>query len=373
MPSHRSRHSRRSVVTGGLAAGAAAAFAAPAVSTARATAGAAEPERLTMVSAWPKGAPGVGVNAQRFADRLTALSGGRLQVQFYAAGELVPPFEALDAVTQGTADLAHATPYYWVGKAKALHYFTGVPFGMTAVEFASWLAFGGGQALWEEVYAPFGVLPFYAGSSGTQAGGWFNREINQPDDFRGLKFRISGLGGEIMRKLGAIPVLTPPGEIAPALASGAVDGADWVGPWNDIAFGLQKFAKFYYMPGVHEPGPSLEVIMRKERFAALAPDLQAAVRAAAGATALETLADFTFHNIATFAEMESKHGVQLRRFPDAVVEALGAANREVLAELAASDPLTAKVHESYMAFLTKAVAYAPNAEQGVLDMRARVL
>ncbi len=328
--------------------------------------------QLTMVSAWPKNAPGVGVNAERFATRLEALSGGRITVRFFAAGELVPPFEAFDAVAQGTADLAHSTPYYWTGKAPALHYFTGVPFGLTATEFSAWLEFGGGQALWDEVTAPFGIQAFYAGSSGTQAGGWFNKEINTLDDFKGLKFRIAGLGGEVLKRLGVATVLTPPGEIAPALASGAVDGADWVGPWNDIAFGLHRFAKYYYMPGFHEPGPSLEILVNSATYVGLPPELQAAVKEAARATALETLADFTYHNIETFPRL-AEEGVELRRFSDEIVSKLGEVSEEVLSEIAARDELTGRVHASYMDFLGKAVAYAPHAEQGILQMRQKVI
>lgn len=324
---------------------------------------------LTMVTTWPKGAPGVGVNAQRFADRVAQMSGGRLQIRFFAGGELVPPFEALDAVQQGAADLAHSSPYYWVGKSKALHYFTGVPFGMTAIEFCSWLYFGGGQALWEAAYEPFTVLPLYAGSSGTQAGGWFNKEINTVTDLKGLKFRIAGLGGEVMKRLGATPVMTAPAEIAPALASGAVDGADWVGPWNDIAFGLHKFARYYYMPGFHEPGPSLEVIVSRRAYDKLSPELQVILRCAAQATALETLSDFTFHNIETFALLEKKYGVQVRHFGPALVARLRQVSARVLAELAASDPLAGRVHAAYMGFLDKAKTYAPHAEQGFLAMR----
>jgi TRAP-type mannitol/chloroaromatic compound transport system substrate-binding protein len=352
---------RRFLQTAGLSA-AAAPLAAPALAQ-----GAAQ--KLTMVTTWPANAPGVGVNANRFAERLMALAGGRLEIEIFPAGELVPPFEAFDAVSAGTADLAHATPYYWVGKSQALHYFTGVPFGMTAVEFAAWLRFGEGQALWEEVYLPFGVVPFYAGSSGTQAGGWFNKEINSVDDFQGLKFRIAGLGGEVLRRLGAAPVLTPPGEIMPSLAAGTVDGADWIGPWNDIAFGLHRFAKYYYMPGFHEPGPGLEVIFNRAVFDGLEPDLQEAVRSAAWATSIETLADFTFHNVQAFETLMDEHKVQVRRFSDAIVERLGEVSREVLDEVAASDALTGKVHESYMAFLEKARTYAPHGEQGVLNMR----
>lgn len=355
--------SRRRFLQTAATATAAMPLAAPAVAQSSA-------RSLTMVTTWPANAPGVGVNASRFAERLTALSGGRLKIALYPAGELVPPFEALDAVREGTADLAHSTPYYWVGKSQALHYFTGVPFGMTAVEFAAWLRFGDGQALWEEVYAPFGVVPFYAGSSGTQAGGWFNKEINAVEDFQGLKFRIAGLGGEVLRRLGAAPVLTPPGEIMPALAAGTVDGADWIGPWNDIAFGLHRFAKYYYMPGFHEPGPGLEVIFNRAVFEELEPDLQAAVRTAAWATSMETLADFTFHNVQAFEAMLDEHQVEVRRFPDAVVERLGEVSREVLEEVAAADALTARVHESYMDFLDKARAYAPYGEQGVLNMRS---
>ncbi|MEX0921161.1 MAG: TRAP transporter substrate-binding protein [Rhodovibrionaceae bacterium] len=353
---------------GFLGATAAAAGLAAAPSSARAQ----DTIQLTMVSAWPKNAPGVGVNAERFARRLEALSGGRIAVNFFAAGELVPPFEAFDAVAQGTADLAHATPYYWTGKAPALHYFTGVPFGLTATEFAAWLEFGGGQALWDEVTAPFGIRAFYAGSSGTQAGGWFNKEINELDDFKGLKFRIAGLGGEVLKRLGVATVLTPPGEIAPSLASGAVDGADWVGPWNDVAFGLHRFAKYYYMPGFHEPGPSLEILVNEETYAGLPEELQAAVREAARAGALETIADFAYHNIETFPRL-AEEGVEVRRFSDEIVRELGRVSEEVLAEIAESDELTGRVHASYMAFLRKAVAYAPHAEQGILEMRAQVM
>ena len=237
---------RRRMIAGG-AAGAAAGLAAPAR--------AQERFRWTMVMPWPRNTPGVGVAADRFAKRVATMSGGRLEIRLYAAGELVPPFEGLDAVQRGTADIAHGTPYYWVGKAPALHFFTGVPFGLTAPELAAWIAYGDGGTLWREIYEPFGVIPFYAGSSGVQAGGWLKREITTVDDLKGLKFRIAGLGGEVMRRLGAVPELTPPGEIAAALLSGRLDAAEWIGPWNDLAFGLYKVAKFYYLPAFHEPGP----------------------------------------------------------------------------------------------------------------------
>jgi TRAP-type mannitol/chloroaromatic compound transport system substrate-binding protein len=208
-----------------------------------------------MVMPWPKGAPGVGVNAERFVERVRVMSGGRLTIKLYAAGELVPPFESFDAVQSGTADLLHGTPYYWVGKSKAFNYFTTIPFGLSAVELPAWLTYGGGQALWEEAYGDFGLQPFYAGSSCVQAGGWFSREINTWEDLQGLKIRMAGLGGEVMRRAGSTVLLLPPGEILPAMQSGAIDAAEWIGPWNDVAFGLQKVAKYDYVPAFHEPGP----------------------------------------------------------------------------------------------------------------------
>jgi TRAP-type mannitol/chloroaromatic compound transport system substrate-binding protein len=348
------------VAASGAAAGAA--CVAPAIAQDRRT--------LMMITTWPKNTPGVGVNAERFAETVTALTAGRLTVKLHGAGELVPPFESLDAVAGGTADLCHSSPYYWVGKHKAFNYFTGVPFGLTAQEKAAWIAFGGGQQLWEELYDGFGVQPFYAGSSGAQAGGWFRKEINSVDDFKGLKFRIAGLGGEVLRRMGTTTVMIPAGEIGPALMSGAVDGADWIGPWNDLAFGLYRAARYYYMPGLLEPGPSLEIIINKSVYESLADDQKMAIRTAAAATAHETLADFTYHNTQSIEPLLREHNVQLRHFGDDVIRALARHADEALEELGAFDPLTAKIHESFKAFLIQSRNYAPNAEGGFLRARA---
>jgi len=322
-----------------------------------------------MVTSWPKNAPGVGINAQRLADRITALSEGRLTVRLFAAGELVPPFGGFDAVTSGAAELCHATPYYWAGKAKALHYFTGVPFGLTAPEMMGWIYFGGAQALWDEVYAPFGVKGFYVGSSGVQSGGWFRSEIKSAADLKGLKFRIAGLGGEVMKKLGVIVTLTPPGEIFAAMQSGAVDAAEWVGPWNDLAFGLHRIAKFYYQPGFFEPGPALELLVDKKKFDALPPVLQKVIEQASLATAAETLADFTRHNIEALEPLVREHGVQLRLWPADVVKAAGKAWKEVQAEVAAGDALTGKVDASFKTYLAKARRWARWSDYAVLRAR----
>ncbi|MEQ9526835.1 MAG: TRAP transporter substrate-binding protein [Parvibaculaceae bacterium] len=338
----------------------------PALAT---SARAADAIEWRMATAWPKGAPGVGVNAQRLADRIGAMSGGRLTVKLYGAGEIVPPFEVFDAVSQGACEMGHGTPYYWQGKNPVFHYFTGVPFGLMAPEMAGWLQFGGGQALWEEAYRPFGVLPFYAGSSGVQAGGWFNREINALDDIKGLRIRIAGLGGEVMRRLGASVVLTPPGEIFTSMKNGTIDAAEWVGPWNDIAFGLDKVARYYYLPAFHEAGPALELIVSKEKFEALPEDLQQIVRGAALATAAETLADFTFHNIEAFAGLTADGGADLRRWPDPVAAEMTKVAGDVMAELAEASDLAARVAASHDAYLAKARDWSRWSDAEMLRLR----
>lgn len=332
--------------------------------------GAQETVNWNMVMPWPKQTPGLGLNAQRFAAMVEAMSAGRIKIRVFGGGELVPPFECLDAVQSGTADLSHGTPYYWAGKAPALHFFTTTPFGLMADELTGWLYKGGGMELWREVYAPFGVVPFYAGNSRLQAGGWFKREINSLADLEGLKFRIAGLGGEVMRQLGVNTVLLPPGEIGPALLSGAIDAAEWVGPWNDRAFGLYKSASHYYAPAFHEPGAGLEIIVNQESFDALSPDLQAIVEAAASAIALETTADFAYNNAVSLGPLLAENDVELHTWPDEVVLELGRTTKIVMQELAAGDPMSAKVFESYEAFRKEASAYAEVFERRFLEMRA---
>lgn len=345
----------------GVAAGAASQFPAPAI--------AQNKIEWRMVTPWPRHAPGVGVNAQRLADKINEMSGGRLTVKLFAAGELVPPFECFDAVQTGTADMAHGSPYFWQGKSQAMHYFTGVPFGLTAWEMGAWLRFGGGQELWDELYGQFGLKGFYAGSSGVQAGGWFRSEINSLDDLKGLKMRIAGLGGAVLRKLGAQVILTPPGEIFPAMQSGVVDAAEWVGPWNDLAFGLHKIAKHYYSPSFHEGSAALECIVDKEKFAALPADLQKIVEYAAAASSDEALFDFTRHNARFLEVLVKEHGVILHTWPEDIVNALGKAAQEVMAELAATDAMTAKVSDSYMAYLKEAREWSKWSDQPYLAMR----
>ena len=354
--------SRRSLIAG-VGGGAAAILAAPAIARAQTQIS------WKMATSWPKGSPGPGMNAQRLADMITAMSAGRLTVQLYGAGELVPPFEVFDAVASGAAECGHATPYYWQGKDQAFHFFTGVPFGLTAAEHAGWLYFGGGQELWNQAYEPFGVVPFLAGSSGPQAGGWFSKEINTLDDFKGLKMRIAGLGGTVMRRLGVNVVLLPPGEIFAALQAGTIDAAEWVGPWNDLAFGLYKVAHYYYMPAFHEIGPALELIVNKTALEALPDDLKEIVKRAAMASSMEALADFTFHNIESFRPLLDKPDVKLRSFSPEIVSALAVESEKVLNDIASASPLAKEVYASFSAYRAKAVDYAHSADLAALAMR----
>jgi TRAP-type mannitol/chloroaromatic compound transport system substrate-binding protein len=324
----------------------------------------------SMAMSWPAGSPGVGVNAERCARMIEAMSGGRIQVTVYGAGELVPPFEVFDAVAEGTAQLGHGSPYFWQGKDSVFQFFSGVPFGLTAQEHSGWLYFGGAQELWDRAYEPFGVRGFYAGSSGPQAGGWFSRPIESLDDLRGLNMRIAGLGGEVMRRLGVNVVLLPPGEIFSALQAGTIDAAEWIGPWNDLAFGLYRTAKYYYMPAFHEFGPALELMVNAQAYEALDDDLKEIVKRAAMASATESFADFTYHNADSFRPLLDEEGVELRTWPDDIVRALAQQSEIVLAELAQASELGRETYDSFVAYRAKADEFARASDQRMFEMRA---
>ncbi|BCP51529.1 C4-dicarboxylate ABC transporter [Kaistia sp. 32K] len=325
-----------------------------------------------MATVWPKDTPGVGISAQRLVERIATLSDGRLTVQLFAAGELVAPSQVFDAVSNGKAEMGHGSPFFWAAKDPAFHYFSGVPFGLTVNEHAAWLGAAGGQALWERAYEPFGVLPFYAGSTGPQAAGWFKREIQKPEDFKGLAIRITGLGAEVLKRLGANPVLLPQDDIAAALESGTIDAAEWAGPWNDLALNLPRAAPFCYMPAFHELATSLELTVNKAAFETLPNDLQTVVRTAAQAAAIETSADFTANNILALP-MLIERGTAVKSFPEPVIAALAKTSADVLTEIGDASPMAKEVHPAFIAFRKKAVAYAAVADGAALAMRARAL
>ncbi len=300
-----------------------------------------------MVTTWPKNLQGLGVGAEYLANSITEMSGGRLKVKVYGSGELVPALETFNAVSAGTAEMGHGAAYYWKGKMAASPFFTAVPFGLTAAEIQGWLIKGGGYELWRELYAPFGVRPFIAGNTGTQMGGWFNKEIKSLEDIKGLKMRIPGLGGEILSRAGGVPVLMPGSEVFTALETGAVDAAEWVGPYNDLAMGLYKAAKYYYFPGWHEPGPNIEAIVNQESFDALPADLKAIVEQACHAANVNMQADFIAENNAALQVLVEQHHVKLKKFPDDVLIKLREISEQVVGEIANESELSKRILESY--------------------------
>ena len=338
---------RREFISGVAAGGAALGACAPTEQGDSSAATSRERFSWKMVTTWPPNFPGLGTGASNLARNLEVLSGGRIEVQVYAAGELVPALEVFDAVSSGTAELGHGGAYYWRGKSEATQFFTTIPFGMNALETNAWLYYGGGLELWQEVYRPFGLEPFPAGSSGVQMGGWFNRPINSMEDLKGLKMRLPGLGGEVLKLAGGIPVILAGAEIFTALQTGSIDATEWVGPYNDVAFGLHQAARYYYYPGWHEPGSIMECMVNLEAFNSLPPDLQAIVRTACQAANLDMLSEFNARNATALEQLAADETVEIRAFPDDVLRGLKALTLQVMDDLAARDPLAAKIWESY--------------------------
>ena len=325
--------------------------------------------RWKLVTTWPKNYPGLGTGPEKFADLVERMSAGRLQVKVYGAGDLVPAFEVFDAVSQGTAEMGHGAAYYWKGKIPASPFFTAVPFGLNAQEMNGWIHYGGGMELWREAYAPFNLVPFAGGSTGVQMGGWFNKEINSMEDIKGLKMRMPGLGGEVISRVGGQSVTIPGGELYTSLQTNVIDATEWVGPYNDMALGFHQVADYYYYPGWHEPGAILEFIVNKEAFDSLPADLQAMVESATRTINQDMLDEYTARNNTALQELVEEHGVQLRAFPDEVLDGLRQATGEVLAEMAAADPQFKKVYESQEAFKQSVMEYHKISEEAMYDAR----
>lgn len=322
-----------------------------------------------MVTSWPKNFPGLGTGAQDLAHLINQMSGGRIKVTVYGAGELVGPFEVFDAVSQGRAELGHSTAYYWKGKLPSADFFTVVPMGLTAEEMNSWFYYGGGLELWEQAYKPFGLIPNPAGNSGTQMGGWFNREINSLADIKGLKIRMPGIGAEVYQRIGAVPVNLPGNELFQAMQTGLIDAVEFVGPYNDLAFGFHRVAKFYYTPGWQEPGSAIECMINEQAFLALPKDLQSIVRNAIKVANLSMLAEYTARNQQALMTLVNQHKVQLRSFPEDVLQQLKTVSAQVVEEVAARDPLAQEVWASQKAFRDQVAPWTQHSLKTFLDLR----
>ncbi|MBL4747985.1 MAG: TRAP transporter substrate-binding protein [Magnetovibrio sp.] len=325
---------------------------------------------LKMVTTWPKNFPGLGTGAQRLADNITAMSDGSLVIKLYASGELVPAMQSFDAVSGGNADMYHAAEYYWQGKHKAFNFFTAVPFGLTATEMDAWINFGGGQQLWDELSARFNLKCFAAGNTGVQMGGWFNKKINTLDDYKGLKIRMPGLGGEVIRQIGGSAVTLPGSEIFPSLQSGAIDATEWVGPWNDLASGFYKITKYYYYPGFHEPGSTLSCGINKDVWNSLSVDHQSIVSNACQAENNRMLSEFNAKNGGALDTLINKHHVILRRQSDDILRGIAVAAEEVLASVGSTDDISRRVYASFMEFRKIAMGWTSLSEMAYTAARA---
>ncbi|MEP6341898.1 MAG: TRAP transporter substrate-binding protein [Maricaulaceae bacterium] len=304
-------------------------------------------KEFRMATSWPKDFPGLGQMANRFAEGLGRISEGRLNVKVYSAGELVGATECFDAVSTGAADMYHAAEYYWQGKSKGFSFFTAVPMGMTAAEIMGWVDHGGGQELWDNLSAKFNIKALQAGNTGHQSGGWFKREINSLEDFKGLKMRMPGLGGEVIRRLGGAAVRLSGGEIYQALQSGNIDATEWVGPWNDLAFGFYREAPYYYAPGFHEPGASLSVGINLNRWNSLTNTEQDMIRYAAQHANNTSLGEYTYENAKALDILRNEHGIAPRFFEQDIMVEIGRISEDVVQELGTSDRETQRIYESY--------------------------
>lgn len=302
---------------------------------------------LRLATSWPRNFPGLGTSVERLANRIAVASEGALTVRIFAAGELVPANGVLAAVAEGKADLYHSAEYYWRDRHPGFSFFCSVPFGLTADEMNAWLYFGGGQALWDELSARFNVKPFACGNTGCQMGGWYKKPIRSLSDFKGLRIRIPGLGGEIAASLGAAPVVLAGGDIQMALRDGRIDAAEWIGPWNDLAFGLHKAAQNYYGPGFQEPGSTLSLGMNLDLWRELDPASRAIITQAAEAENMLMQAEYNFRNAAALQTLEADFGIRAQPFPDDVLDAARTASDALLARIGSLDELTGRIYGSF--------------------------
>ncbi|MFV0513664.1 MAG: TRAP transporter substrate-binding protein [Jhaorihella sp.] len=328
---------------------------------------------MTIVSTWPRDFPGLGISAQRLAARITELSQGAITTEYFAAGERVGAFDSFDEVASGNSQAYIAADYYWVGKHPGFAYFTSVPMGMTTVEWNAWIKFKGGQAIWDELSGEFGLKALPCGATGTQAGGWFNKEIEGPEDFKGLKMRIPGLGGNVMSKLGVSTVSLPGGQIYENLVSGSIDATEWVGPYNDYFMKFYEAAKYYYTGGMHEPGGGLAFGMNKSWWEGLSDYEQALITAACMEEHAAQYEEACALNGDYLAKLVNDHGVQVRNFNDDVWDAFGTASAEVFEETRAHSALAAKIDDNFQEVLRNVGGTMAKFEITFVNQRNRVL
>jgi TRAP-type mannitol/chloroaromatic compound transport system substrate-binding protein len=352
---------RRDVLSGTASLAAGASFPAPAISQGS--------RQLKLVTDWPADMPGLQTSAVRIARTIEQASGGRIKVEVFPAGAFVRAFETFDAVGAGLADMYHSFEGYFANKSPALHFFSAIPFGFTAIELIAWMQYGGGQELWDALSGQFNVKPLLCTSTGCQMGGWFAREITSPEQYKGLRYRMAGPGAEVLRRLGATVVTLPGGEIMPALQSGAIDASEWIGPWLDMSIGLHKAVGYYYYPGFHEPGSGFSLGINKRVWESLDSDDQQLIETNATCEYTRSLAEFNAKNALSLHQLRQEGKVRIQKFDDSVLKALREISREITAELGSGDDLSRKIYASYQQFRTLITDWSDISERAVLNSR----
>ena len=348
-------------VSAGTAA-AAVAVSAPAVSKGM--------KELKLVTSFPKNFPGFGTSAARVAERITNATNGRVKVRLFNADELVPAFGVFDAVSDGVAEMYFSAEYYFASRSQAFNFFTVVPFGMTHLEAQAWLMYGGGYDLWRDLQAQFGMVPFVGPSSGVRMGGWLNRRITGIDTLRGLRFRMPGLGGEVLRALGVNVINLPPARIYPALQSGAIDGAEWFGPWHDLAFGFHRLVKHYHWPGFHEPGTMTSYAFNKRFWESLSAEHREIISAILQAEVFIQTAEYDGWSPISLDILVSEHDVKLHKFPDPLLIEFGKVASDVVSAVGATDATTQRVWDSYRSFRKMVIGWSRVGLQGYMNARS---
>ena len=348
---------RRDILAGAgsLTAGAALNFPAPAI--------AQKTRQLKMVTDWPAGSPGLQSSAARLAQGIGAATEGRIDIEVFPVGALVRAFETFDAVGHGVADMYHSADYYWEKKSPAFSFFAAVPFGFTANELFAWVQYGGGQELWDTVSGQFNIKPFLCCNTGTQMGGWCTREVRSPQELKGLRYRMPGLGGEVLRRLGAIVVTVPGSEIVSSLKSGAIEGSEWVGPWPDMAMGLHKVAGYYYYPGFHEPGTGITLGINKHVWESFDASVRRVIEDATAAEYARSLAEFNANNALWLRKLREDGSVKILKFADSILKEL------YRVKAGSGDDLSRKVYASYQQFLPSIIDWSEIAEGAFLNSR----
>lgn len=356
---------RRAFLKGAATVGAtaaASAIAAPAISQNR--------QEWRMALTWPKDTPGLGLIAQRVARRMEMFTDGRITIKVYGAGELMPAFQVFDACSAGDIEMYQGVEYYWQGKHSGFNFFTTVPFGFTPPEHFAWVMYGGGQELWDELSADFNVKGFLGASTGTQMMGWFNKELNSLDDFRGLRYRVPGLMGELYRRLGAAIVNIPVGEIFQAMQSGTVDAVEWVGPWADIIFGLNRVAKYYYYPGVHEPGTTGSFGINKGIWDKLSESDKELLSVTIRSEVATGTAEYQARNPEALAKIQADEKIEVRRLSDEILTQIGNQAGELIAEIGNENPMNKRIYESYLAYRKGQIDWSNHSDYAFLQARA---